>query len=448
MKRDVKPGFENHSREARKGGSDPTPDASAREKDPRNGWIEAVRLTERWRRRRERVDSLLEQLTSGLVGRERARAQHLFYGVVRWQSRIEAAMSGLFSRPPRPRLRALLDVMGFELWEADGERAQVVHHAVEQAKKLTSAAEARLVNAVGRTMASRLAENPDELAERWAHPRWLVERWTGEFGPDVTSKLLEWNQTPAAVTLRWRDRTSGPPDFLRPAAWPAFYSVEPGHWDQIRELAERGAVYLQDPSTRLAPEMLRPGPGEMILDACAAPGGKSLLIADALAEGPSGKLVAIDTPGPRLDRLKANLAKAPSGVNVALLPADLLTVNAVFFRKCNLPESYDAVLLDAPCSNTGVMRHRVDVKWRLQPDDFARHAAQQFKLLRAAARWVRPGGRLVYSTCSIETEENESVIRRFFAAAPEWKLSEHRLAYPWIDGHDGAGVFLLTRGTK
>jgi 16S rRNA (cytosine967-C5)-methyltransferase len=157
----------------------------------------------------------------------------------------------------------------------------------------------------------------------------------------------------------------------------------------------------------------------------------------------AGRLVAFDQPAARLDRLKENLAHVPDGVQTALMPGDLRKAGPKYFAAHNLPDRYDAVLLDAPCSNTGVMRHRVDVKWRLQESDFAKHAAQQGALLRAASRLVRPGGRLVYSTCSLDAEENEGVVRRFLDGAGDWKLERHMLAYPWTDGHDGAGVFLL-----
>jgi 16S rRNA (cytosine967-C5)-methyltransferase len=240
------------------------------------------------------------------------------------------------------------------------------------------------------------------------------------------------------------------PEFLAPTKWAGFYEVKAGKWDEVRRLANEGALYLQDPSTRLCVELLAPQAGETILDACAAPGGKSLFIADVMK---TGKVVALDEPvAPgksdiRLVRLKENLARAPAGVEVALVQADLRSAGSVYYRNLSLPESYDAVLLDAPCSNTGVMRHRIDVKWRLQDGDFARHGQQQLELLHAAARLVRPGGRLVYSTCSIDADENESVIKGFFdsRAGGPFKLEKQILATPWTDGHDGAGAFLLRK---
>jgi 16S rRNA (cytosine967-C5)-methyltransferase len=409
-----------------------------------DGWETAVLLAERWLAAQERVDALLEQLTPGLPAQERARAQHLFYGVVRWADRIDKALAGLMARAPRTRVRAVLFVTGFELLEGGAETAQVVHHAVGKAKTIASQKEAGLVNAVARKLSVRLAEKPGSVAEASAHPEWLVARWERAFGAAATGELLDWNQRPAPVYARWRGAADATvPEFLAPTKWPGFFEVKAGHWEEIRRLVHTGVLYLQDPSTRLCVELLAPQANETILDACAAPGGKSLAIADAMR---SGRLVALDEPGARLDRLKENLTRVPAGVQVALMPGDLLKAGPRFFKEYNLPESYDAVLLDAPCSNTGVMRHRIDVKWRLREGDFTQHADQQIALLRAAARLVRPGGRLVYSTCSIESEENEAVVNRFLAASGKmWTLARHVVALPWIDGHDGAGAFLLQK---
>ncbi len=430
--------------------------ASSASKPTFGGWEAAVSLTERWLARSERVDTLLEGLPSALTGQERARAQQLFYGVVRWSSRLEAALTGLMARPPRTKVKAILMVAGFELLEGGPTlTAKVIHHAVEKAKTVASAKEAGLVNAVARKLALRLADQPTEVATEFAHPEWLVGRWTQQFGAAITRQLLEWNQQPAPVYARWR--IDAPvPEFLAPTKWPDFYEVKAGKWDEVRRLANEGALYVQDPSTRLCIGLLAPQPGEIILDACAAPGGKSLFIADTMK---TGKVIALDEPAKpdkntgapktdiRLLRLKENLARAPAGVEVAQVEADLRKVNTEFYKNLNLPLSYDAVLLDAPCSNTGVMRHRIDVKWRLQDGDFARHAESQLELLHAAARLVRPGGRIVYSTCSVDGQENDQVIKAFFdsRAGGPFKLAASVQAYPWKDGHDGAGAFLLKK---
>jgi 16S rRNA (cytosine967-C5)-methyltransferase len=420
-------------------------------------------LTERWLERRERADTLLEGLAQDPKGVGRARCQELFYGVLRWWSRLEAARAGLSAREPRLKVQALMLVAGFELIDGgDASPAPVVHHAVERAKRLLSPAEARFANALLRKMAERL-RNQDQkaaaagevagLAAVWAHPEWLVKRWLAQFGLEATRQLLEWNQRPAPVHVRWRRPEAPVPDFLKPTQWPAFFEVAPGHWDEVRRLAREGALYVQDPSTRLSVELLAPQPGEVVLDCCAAPGGKSLLIADVLAQGGGpgtdgtrGRVVALEQADERIDRLKENLSRAPAGIDVALVVGDLRRAASRLFHTHNLPTAFPAVLVDAPCSNTGVMRHRVDVKWRLQAGDFARHAVQQYALLRAAAGLVARGGRLVYSTCSLDAEENEGVIERCTReAGGAWTLERSAFARPWTDGCDGAAVFLLRR---
>ena len=420
------------------------------------GWPSAVRLIARWLDRHERIDALLDTLPGSLAGAERARAQNLILGVVRNFGRIEQATGRLVPHPPRFLTRAVLFVAGYELIEAagspagEGRAAKIVHHAVEQTKSIASPAEARLVNAVVRKLAAALASNPpnpeataEQLGEYFSHPAWLVRNWLAQFGPENTRALLEWNQQPQRMYARWRQAAEPVPAFLKPTAWAGFFEVAPGHWSDVEPLLKAGKLYLQDPATRLPVELLDPKPGESVLDLCAAPGGKSLLIADRMQ---SGQLVAVDVPDARIDRLKENLSRAPA-LNVALVQGDVLTDIVPVLREHQLPASYAAVLIDVPCSNTGVMRHRVDVKWRLQAGDFKKHPRQQLSLLHAAARLVAPGGRLVYSTCSIDSEENEQVVREFFAsrAGSAFKRETSVVSHPWVTGHDGGAAFLLRR---
>jgi 16S rRNA (cytosine967-C5)-methyltransferase len=418
-------------------------------------WSVAVALLARWHEHGERVDALLERPEAQGLGRaERARCQYLLFGALRHRGRVGEHLAAWLPRPPRPVITAVLEVAGYELIDlgaVEGGVARVVHHAVEGAKALATPPEARMVNAVARKLATALAAEvvpganapPAEAARWYSHPRWLVERWVGQFGPAVTCALLEWNQLPAPVYLRWRAAGIDPAGVagLASTRWPGFYSVEPGAWEKVEPLLTNGAAVVQDPATRLAVDLLAPEAGEAVLDLCAAPGGKSVALADAL--GGSGRVVAWDLPGPRARRLQENLARI-QGVEVALVLGDLLKAGRRLLAEHGLPETYPAVLLDAPCSNTGVMRHRVDVKWRLQPDDFRRHARQQLALLQAAARLVAPGGRLVYSTCSLDSEENERVAGAFARQSRgAWELADEAYGRPWDHGHDGAAAFLL-----
>ena len=425
-------------------------------------WNAAVRLLARWLDQGERIDALLDTLPPTLGSADRARCQHLVLGVVRHFGRLEVALERLVAHPPRFTTRAALCVAGFELIEsanepaADGRVAKIVHHAVEQTKYLASPAEARLVNAVIRKLVPAMIAPPPakdappaQLAEYFSHPEWLVRGWFAQFGADATRAVLEWNQHPATVYARWRASGEAPPEFLKPTAWEGFFVVESGRWRDVEPLLKAGKLYLQDPGTRLAVELLAPQPGETVLDLCAAPGGKSLLIADAMK---SGKLVAMDLPveegkpGTRIERLKQNLSRV-TGVEVALVQADVCKDAAAALRAHQLPDSYAAVLLDAPCTNTGVMRHRADVKWRLQEGDLKKHPRQQLSLLHAAARFVAPGGRLVYSTCSLEAAENLQVVENFLRgkAGADFALDASAISQPWVTGHDGAGAFRLRR---
>ncbi len=432
-------------------------------------WPVAARLIALWLDRRERIDTLLDALPRKLPSAERARVQHLVLGVVRHFGRIDAALSRLISHPPRFSTRAVLCIAGYELIEAAaandaGRVAKIVHHAVEQTKALASPAEARLVNAVARKLAAAVAEpaptlnvSAEELGAYFSHPAWLVQTWLTQFGPQSTRALLEWNLKPAPVYARWRaDATSGaPPSVLKPTVWPGIYEVPSGQWSHIEPLLKSGKIYLQDPSTCIPVTLLAPQAGEQVLDLCAAPGGKTLLMADLMKSksgsadpaAPSpGRIVAVDLPGIRIDRLKENLSRV-TGIEVALVQADALENLTMVLREHRLPTEFSAVLVDVPCSNTGVMRHRVDVKWRLQPTDIKKHSLQQLSLLHAAARLVSVGGRLVYSTCSIAAEENEQVVQAFLAskAGGPFTLEKTILSYPWTSGHDGGSAYLLSK---
>ena len=446
---------------------------------PAGAWPQAVRLLERWLDRRERVDVLLAEApgpgAAAEATRDRARCQHLLFGAIRHLGRLNAAIERVVPRAPRARLRAALLVAGFELleagWAPDGaeQAAKVVHHAVAQAKTLLSPAEARLVNAVLRKLAGAaelrapapaVGADAAALAGHFSHPEWLVRRWLAHFGAEATLSLLGWNQTPPPIYARWRAPQETPPAWLQPTAWPGFWLVPAGRWPEVEPLLASGALYLQDPSTLAAATLLDPQPGESVLDLCAAPGGKSLLLADLLDQKAAadatevGRVVAVDLPDERrIGRLQENLAKARRAA-VALVQADALRLSRALLREHGLPTAYPAVLLDAPCTNTGVMRHRVDVKWRLREADVARHATQQRALLTAAAKLVGPdpaagsgpAGRLVYSTCSLEPEENEQVVESFLrAAGGRWTLAAVRASRPWEAGCDGGSAFLLRK---
>ena len=414
-----------------------------------DAWPVAARLLVRWLDEEVRADALLD--TVQLSGGARARCQHLFYGAIRHYGRIENVLATLVRLRPRTRVMAVLLLAGYELIEGGGEghAAKVGHHAVTQTKQLASDSEARLVNAVVRKLAEAIAaqkvpgkiSTAAALGDYYSTPNWLVERWLAQFGAEGARSLLEWNLKPAPVHARLRAGATEAPEWLEPTAWPEWFTVKSGHWAEVGAALAAGKIYLADPGTRLAIEALAPKAGERIIDACAAPGGKSLALADRMGEG---LLVALDVPGARHERLAENLRRIGPGVSAKRVEGDLRKVSSLMGMQ---PGAFDAVLVDAPCSNTGVMRHRVDVKWRLQPADFGKHARQQVDLLCAAARWLKPGGRLVYSTCSIDAEENAGVVSEFGRSLEgrDFTLASQTVALPWECGHDGAGVAVFVR---
>ncbi|MFP4068723.1 MAG: RsmB/NOP family class I SAM-dependent RNA methyltransferase [Verrucomicrobiota bacterium] len=414
------------------------------------GWGAAVLLTSAYLAENRKANQLLADLPDSFVGDRRAQCQSLFLGALRSGLRVRAACRPIMRKRPRPLVEAILLVAGYELLHAPPAKGpQIVHHAVEQSKPLVAAGESRFLNALLRRLPDALAaQSPeDDPAAYYAHPDWLVARWMAVFGDPATRRLLEWNQGVPETFIRFYG-TTDPPDALAPAEWPGFHRIDaPGLRSQtVRALLASGEAYIKDPSTRHAPALLAPRPGDEVLDLCASPGGKAFDLAHSMDR--RGRLVAVDLPGPRIARLEENLAKLRSDdFRAEILESDVLALSASVFEKHGLPPDYHAVMLDAPCSNTGVIRRRTDVKWRLRPDDIPRCAKLQQQLIHSAARFVRPGGRLCYSTCSIEPEENRELLGDFLASksGAAFSLQAERICLPWDCRHDGASAFLLSR---
>ncbi len=308
------------------------------------------------------------------------------------------------------------------------------HAAVNETVEAGKASVRGLVNAVlRRSITSRkrlLDEIPDQpLPVAHSHPDWLFNRWKSAFGKRSAVELMEWNNRPAATFFRVNPLADVPAELPgKPVEGaPGFYQLEgslPG------SLLAAGAVYIQDPATRHSVELLDPQPGERILDACAAPGGKAFLIAAAL--GSADNLVCTDSNEKRLPRLQENLERLHAG-KAAVSVHDWTKPAPAEWHG-----TFDGILLDVPCSNTGVIRRRVDVRWRLQSPDIGKIAVTQRKILENALPCLKPGGRIVYSTCSIEHEENLGQIESFLADHPQLELKGTREALPFRDHTDGA----------
>lgn len=403
----------------------------------------ALRALLEWEHGRKFADEILHDLQgqARLSARDRGFFREVFYGVIRWRSQIDFLIDRLLDGPVDDEARAVLRLGFYQLWHMRVPSHAVVNESVSLAGRARA-----LVNAILRralreqeALESALAEAPEAI--RWSHPEFLIDRWKRSFGAGNAAALCAWNNQPASVFVRANGLRVSLEELLashgaaeRTPAHPRALKVDqlPPAW-----IAE-GLCYIQDPSTLHACDLLAPQPGEMVLDLCAAPGGKTSYLAELMQN--RGRIIACDLWESRLARLRANMHRL--GVrNVQPLLHDGMMAGEGLE-----PASFDRILVDAPCSNTGVIRRRVDVRWRLTEEDFVRMPAQQLALLRRAAELLKPGGTLVYSSCSLEREENEEVVDRLLAEAPALRLLETRRTLPFIDDVDGAFAAKFVRG--
>lgn len=417
---------------------------------------------------RETIAKYTEELldrefaTTNISQADRALAQELVYGVVRWQSTLDCLIERKVQTSlPKIGSRILLRLGLYQLFWLDRiPDHAAVHETVELGKKSGLGAQAGFLNAVLRAYAREKSvtqplliqlksENP---AIGFSHPDWLVQRWVARWGRESAIALLEWNNRPPKVFARvntlltdpgtllsaWRERDQVEYDFVRRDWVPENLVFELKHSPPLARLAsfQQGWFYVQDPSTLLAVTELDPKPGETILDLCAAPGGKASLIAQQMEN--KGRLVARDIYEDRLTLLRDNFRRlGVTCADIALLAANSPPVETP-------SRTFDRILIDAPCSNTGVIRRRVDLRWRIHPSEFPRLQATQRGLLDRAARELKPGGTIVYSTCSLEPEENEQIVAGFLAANPQFHLVRERRLLPFQDEVDGAYVATLS----
>jgi len=380
----------------------------------------------------------VEATRSGVAPRDVGLATELVYGTLRWQRYLDWILAPHSRRPIDaldPRVRVLLRMTAYQLvFLARVPAFAAVNDAVTLAHAGARGA-AEYTNAVLRAFARRGArerepapprEPIDALATRCSFPTWLAARWVARHGEAEAEMLMRAmnERPPLAVrtnTLRLsRDilaaRLAHDDDVAtRPTTWaPEGLVAEraagtPARW---RAFAQ-GACVVQDEASMLVARLLEPRAGETVIDACAAPGTKTTHLAQLMDD--RGRIVAVDPHPARLQRVTE--AAARLGVTIVqtieATVQDLVTSHA---------SQADAVLVDAPCTNLGVLRRNPEVKWRRRPEDIEASAARQLEILSAAATLAKPGGRLVYATCSTEPEENDAVVADFVAAQPAWRL--------------------------
>lgn len=384
-------------------------------------------------------DHALERTLSGLDPRDRRLAHEIAAGVLRERTRLDERIRTALARPNR-RLAAdvhdILRIGAYQLQYLDRvPDYAIVSSAVDLAKAVNEAS-APLVNAVLRRLstdaepATGMQNGHPDLAARYSHPTWLVDRWTARFGPERTEQLLASNNR-------------HPPLTIQPARWSAdrllavlgSAGIDAHHLPADRGIVlegirtvsaipgfEEGAFVVQGPAQRTLLDFAQIPDGVTVWDACAAPGGKAALL------GLKRRVMATDSSAHRIKRLMETVRRASPSVTV--LRADATQPP---WRS----RTFEWVVVDAPCSGTGAMARHPDARWRLTEDAIAKATVRQERILDAAADTVRTGGTLVYLTCSLEVEENSQQVDRFIQRHPEFsRIREDLTVFP-SDGTDG-----------
>jgi 16S rRNA (cytosine967-C5)-methyltransferase len=410
----------------------------------------ALDLLNRWPESQLLADELLEHSLgeSSLSSPDRAFVTELFYGCLRRRLSLDFLLGQLAAKAPRPIVANVLVLGLYQLFYLKTPAHAAVNESVALAKRYGGVAEAKFVNAVLRraqresdALLAKLGDTREH--EPWiyySHPEWLWKRWAARLGGENAAALCDWNNQPPALYLRINT--------LKTTAKPADVSVEPTNhalcW-RVTDTAGlfrtksfvNGEFYVQDPSTLVAVDALDPQPGEAILDMCAAPGGKTTYIAQKMRN--RGRIIAADSQSSRLALVGENCRRL--GVQIVAT----LACEGTRLDRCLRGNEFDRVLVDAPCSNTGVLRRRADLRWRLSEEEITRLAALQAKLLDAAANFTKHAGVLVYSTCSLEPEENEGVVSAFLTSHKDFTLESTRSLFPPPNGVDGAFVARFRR---
>lgn len=363
------------------------------------------------------VELLHSSLLDGLSAIDRNLATDIVMGVLRWRSLLDSSIAGSISVPLRKldlEVLTALRMGSYQLAFLSRIPAHaIVHETVELVKRARKRSAAGLVNAVMRKLEAQRPLFPAKgkgLAETYAHPQWLLERWVQQFGFEKTEQISRYGQQIPATALRLT-KPSSENELRENGVQPAPGGLMKNarvvmHGDVTStELFRNGAVAIQDEGSQLVAALV--GKGKRILDCCAAPGSKTAAMA---AISPEAEIVAADIHPHRARLLRSMVPNE----NVQVLTADAL--------KLPFTAEFDRVLADVPCSGTGTLARNPEIKWRLKLEDITDLQQRQVAILNAALKHVSEGGRLVYSTCSLEIEENEEVVKSCLKGNSQFRI--------------------------
>lgn len=366
---------------------------------------------------------------------DHALTTELVMGVLRWRLRLDEEIAGASSQPLVKLDIEILIALRLALyqfrWLTRVPARAALHESVELVKRARKRSAAPFVNAVLRKLSAKPGENrsvsddqdssPEVLAAAFSHPVWLVERWVREFGSDAAHQICQYDQSVPSTIIRLRTPEAAseltaegialaPADLLSSAQ-----RIEAGDITATQAFRQ-GRVVIQDAGSQLVAALMGradQGEGDRILDCCAAPGGKTLAIAD---RNPRSLITAVEIH-PHRARLMKNLLSSD-----ATIPSAQIHIVAADVRHLPVSQTFDRVLADVPCTGTGTLSRNPEIKWRLTDDDLQELRQIQLGILRFALHYVAPGGRLVYSTCSLEREENDDVVETILAEDKSFRL--------------------------
>jgi 16S rRNA (cytosine967-C5)-methyltransferase len=405
---------------------------------------------------------LHSQTYSALTTVDHSLATELVMGVLRWRSLLDSQISESSVQPLAKIDREVLTALrlaAYQLrWLNRIPARAAIHESVELVKRARKRSAAPFVNAVLRKLVTGFSpsvdsappairgDSADALAASSAHPLWLVERWIQAYGLEATIRICQQNQSVpvTAVRLRHPDAETRLRDeeieLVPGAVLASARRVRSG--DVTKTAAFRaGLCVIQDEASQLIAALV--GHGSRLLDCCAAPGGKTLAIADRNVDA---DIAAVELHPHRARLLRRLMLAHPSPTAVAVSTIGVITADAV-----DMPfaAGFDRVLADVPCSGTGTLSRNPEIKWRLTSRDLTDLQARQVAILRSAMAQVISGGRLVYSTCSLEREENEDVVERGLAESPEFRVVDCRVELKSLQQQAEliwSNISLLTRG--